>query len=231
MKKYILILLLLSLATSALDITDFIQDDADVLSLAEEQELRSILKGLYDKELAEYAIVTIPRLEGKDITSYAWELAEGTLGDSQKNNGLLLLVALEDRKYRFEVGRGLEPLLPDGKIGRIGRTYLVPAFREEQFGAGIINASKAIHAVLSEDTNSSYYVKEAAPSISLKWWMILILLLALFIIPPFFGRHRSGDDYFIAAMMASSMSRGRGLGGFGGFGGGSFGGGGAGGGW
>lgn len=228
MKTFGFMLLLLCIAASALEITDFIHDNADLLTATEEQELRTILTELYDTGQAQYAVVTIDTLDDKDITGYAWELAEGVLGEEGKNNGLLLLVALEERQYRFEVGRGLEPTLPDGKIGRIGRTYLVPHFKEENYGTGIIEASKAIHAVLAQDTASAYYVETPTTNTHL-WWAAFILLTLMIIISYIGARGgRSSNDYFIAAGMASTMYRGSG---FGGFGGGSFGGGGAGGSW
>src|SRR3989338_6188279 len=95
------------------------------------------------------AVVIIPSLEGRDIEGYAFELANDKLGSKETNNGLLLLISITDRKYRFEVGRGLEPIFNDAKIGRIARTYLVPAFQEEQYGQGIINAMNSIHVELT----------------------------------------------------------------------------------
>jgi len=232
-----LFLLMIPLATA--EITGFINDYAGILSDADKQQIEPILKGLYDQDLAEFAVVTVPNLEGRDIEGYAWELAEGKLGKKDKNNGLLLLVAVEDRQYRFEVGRGLEPVLPDGKIGRIGRNYLVENFRAGNYGEGIKEAVLAVQAVITEDNASEYYVQETPPVNKYAAIAVLIFFLMFIIIMISAIKHakkhgRSDADFFFAAWLAGNMLRGKGGGfggGFGGFGGGSFGGGGAGGGW
>jgi len=240
MKKILLMLLMIIPIASAIGITGFINDHAGILTDADKQQIEPILQGLYDQDLAEFSVVTVPSLEGRDIEGYAFELAEGRLGKKDKNNGLLLLVALEDRKYRFEVGRGLEPILPDGKIGRVGRTYLVENFKQEEYGKGVKEAVLAVQAILTENAQSEYYVSEVDPEAQ-KWAMIgmiiALVMFTLFIIiiikAAKHGKKRGDSDYFWAALIAGNMMRGKGgfSGGFGGFGGGSFGGGGASGGW
>ncbi|MBW3018747.1 TPM domain-containing protein [Candidatus Woesearchaeota archaeon] len=237
MKRILIILLLLPCVFAQIELTGYVNDYAGIISYADKLELEQICKQLQDSGTAEFAIVTVPSLEGRDIEGYAWELAEGKLGKKDKNNGLLLLVALDDRQYRFEVGRGLEPVLPDGKIGRIGRTYLVENFKNEEYGKGIKEAVLAVQAVLTEDAESEYYVTE---TVSQKWalvgMIVVFVMFILFIIVVInaakHSKKRGDSDYFWAALIAGNMMRGRGgFGGFGGFGGGSFGGGGAGGGW
>lgn len=245
--RYLLLafLVLLCIGAHAQEINGFVNDYAEVLAPAQEAELESILKTLYEQKTAEYAVVTINSLEGRDIEGYAYDLAEGKLGEEDKNNGLLLLVAVKDRKYRFEVGRGLEPILPDITVGRIGRQYLVPNFKEQNYSQGIIEASRAVQATLSGNNESSYFVSGESAPINLfeGLSMAMTLLIALTIIVLFIvaitrkAKSMKGEtsDYFIAAwalgqMMGKGRSGGFG-GGFGGFGGGSFGGGGASGGW
>ncbi|RMD58041.1 TPM domain-containing protein [Candidatus Woesearchaeota archaeon] len=236
------LVLLLSANSFAQEIKGFVNDYANVLSPSEESDLEIILRELYDSGRAQYSVVTIKSLEGEDIEGKAHKLAEGVLGEREKNNGLLLLVAIEDRKYRFEVGRGLEAELPDIIVGRIGREYLVPAFRKEQYGEGIIRASKAISAILSGELDSNQTsrtasrLKSQTESYIRISWIAFIAILFLFL---FFAQYRKrkrsrpdDSDYLIAAWVLSDMLRGSGRGGgFGGFGGGSFGGGGASGGW
>ncbi len=252
--KLSLLLLTLSLLilplTSGQQIKGFVNDYAGVLSQQDISELESIQKALYDQGAAEYAIVIINSLEGKDIESYSYELAEGKLGDKEKNNGLLLLVAIDDRKYRFEVGRGLEPELPDITVGRIGRDYFVQNFRNDDYGKGIIEASRAVQARLTNQTSSEYYgadysaedkVLETADKIRLIVVFVVFITIVLIFVAAFYrafkkrkGERPDDTNYFIAAWVLSQMSRkgpGGSTGGFGGFGGGSFGGGGASGGW
>ncbi len=196
-----------------------------------------ILTDLYNKDIAEFSIVTIVSLEGKDIESYSLNLAQEVLGD-EKNNGLLLLVSLEDHKYRFEVGRGLEANLNDAKVGRIGREILVENFRNEEYGKGIVEAVKTISGILSGDIE----YEEVSPNNSTKstiatFVIIYLIFFIISIVISALRKKKQGDDYYNSALggaiLLGSLGRGGrgGSGGFGGFGGGSFGGGGASGGW
>jgi len=226
----------------------FVNDYANIISPQYNTQIESTLKSLYDSKTAEFSIVTIDSLGGQDIESYALNLAQGKLGDKEENNGLLLLVSVQDRKYRFEVGRGLEPILNDAKIGRIGRDYLAPNFKNEEYGKGIYEASLAVKTTILGETDSTYYIDERTiPQSyrSIQFFGVFIFWIVMFIIivSARRGRHKRGKDnhFFDAALMAAFIFGGRGGrggfggglggGGFGGFGGGGFGGGGASGGW
>ncbi|MBI5389075.1 TPM domain-containing protein, partial [Candidatus Woesearchaeota archaeon] len=210
----------------------------------------SIAKYLQDSETAEYAVVIVSSLNGTAVESYAFTLAEGVLGDKEKNNGLLLLVAVEDRKYRIEVGRGIEPILNDAKVGRIGRQYLVENFRAENYSKGVVEASRAIASTLTGEENSTYYINDAPttdagtgfPYYYVYYiWGFFILLSIISTIFRSKKNKTKENRFFDAALMAGLLFGGRGGrgggfgglggGGFGGFSGGSFGGGGSGGGW
>ncbi|MEM4755563.1 MAG: TPM domain-containing protein [Candidatus Woesearchaeota archaeon] len=231
-------------------ITGFVNDYANALTPEQEAALTALLAKSYDANLAQIAVVIIPSLEGKDITHYALELAQGNLGDSQKNNGLLLLIALEERAYRFEVGRGLEPIFNDAKVGRIGRQLLVPAFRQGKYYQGIEQAILALNAELgieggpmpegydgsaSSQQNSSVQLN---PLYLLLFGVLFFLLMFVQGYAQAKTRVKQEDDKtFFAALVLASLLRpprggfgGGGLG-RGGFGGGGFGGGGAGGSW
>ncbi len=246
MKKWVifLFLLLIPLSLAQYEIKGYVNDYANVLTPFEENEISSILKEIHDSGVAEYAVVTVPSLEGQDIEGFSYNIAEGNLGDTEKNNGLLLLVAIEDRQYRLEVGRGLEPVIPDIIAGRIGRTYLVPHFREENYAQGIKEASLAVRDVLFEDYEGEYYPKEEKFDITpfipfIIFWTIFIIIMITSMrqsYKKYKKKHRDDKDYIFAAWMLSNMMKGGGRGGFsgggfGGFGGGSFGGGGASSGW
>jgi len=241
MKRLLLITLILCTLALAQTITTFVTDNANILSLEEKEQITQISQNLYDKGAVQYAIVTIKSLEGQDIQGAAFEMANGVLGEQGKNNGLLLLVALDDREYRFEVGRGLEPDLPDIVVGRIGRDYLVPNFREENYGAGILEASKAIEARLLGQNNSEYYVSEEEEQ-GLPLWAIILFFFAITMFVLFIiifsvaGGANSGGYRRYGGGMGGGFNGGFSGGGFGGrsgggFGGGSFGGGGGGGKW
>ncbi|MEA3430238.1 MAG: TPM domain-containing protein [Nanoarchaeota archaeon] len=231
----IVMLLILQFATAKVSVNGFVNDHANIIDAEDEAELNSILKSLYDADIAEFAVVTIDSLEGVAIESYALDLAQGVLGDKEKNNGLLLLVSLQDREYRFEVGRGLEGDLNDGKVGRIGRTYLIPNFRAGDYGTGIVEASKSVRSVLAKDLESAYYVEEPEENDMIVWFYIIvwIIIIVLPILAAVLKNKKFKNKYFNAAAGAIILFGNRGgrggSGGFGGFGGGGFGGGGAGG--
>jgi uncharacterized protein len=235
-----IILLLISLIILPIaapeEITQFVNDYPGLLSSDEKSQIEDILKEIYDSGKAEYAIVIVDTLDGEDIEGYSYRLAEGNLGKEGLNNGLLLLVAIEDKQYRFEVGRGIEDVLPDVIMARIGRNYLDPNFRTGAYGKGMHEASMSVRDRLFNQTESPYYEE----IVEVPKWAILAIIIIVFLV--FFSMifisvrynlkkgRRKDRDYFTAAWIISQMMKG-GKGGFSGgsggsFGGGSFGGGG-----
>jgi uncharacterized protein len=215
-----------------------VNDYANIIDANTEQQLTLITKQLMDTGIAEYSIVTVNSLEGQDIFSYSLDLAQGKLGNTETDNGLLLLVALEDRKYQFQVGRGLEYVLNDAKIGRIGRTYLVSNFQEGNYNQGILEASLSIQSILLEDIDSNYYVQEPKinPELVNSLFSLISFIIFFIAIMVLSKKGKSKSKYHDAALAAVILLGGGrrgggfgGSGGFGGFGGGGFGGGGAGG--
>ncbi len=243
MKRFFLILIIITLLTTSLhsqvEIKTYVNDYANIISEQEEQDLSTKLNSLNQQGLAQIAIVTIPSLEGRDIEGYALELAQGHLGETDKNNGLLLLIAVQDHQYRFEIGRSLEPIFNDAKVGRIGRTYLTPAFKEEKYAEGIVNAVNSIQSELANPTTETEQNDSQSTSSNWLFWIALSFIILINIITFIANKQRRTlrkDDYFNAALGAVLLGgrRGGGNGGFGGsggFGGGGFGGGGSSGGW
>ena len=124
--------------------TFYVYDGASVLSEETEQYIFNHSRELDSKTGAQIVVVTIPSLEGQSLEEYATTLfRQWGIGAAEKNNGLLLLCAVEDRQFRVEVGYGLEGDLPDGKTGRMQETYIIPLLKEDQFDAGIKNGYTA----------------------------------------------------------------------------------------
>lgn len=93
---------------------------------------------------AQIVVLTIKSLEGAQLEDFSLEvLRTWGIGDKEKNNGLLILISVDDRKSRIEVGYGLEGALPDGKTGRIQDDYMVPYFSTGDYSTGIIEGYKA----------------------------------------------------------------------------------------
>jgi len=112
----------------------WVTDQADIFSDTEESVLESQLQSLEELHTAEIAVLTISSLEWNDITQTAYEVAsQWEIGKENINNGMLILIAPNERERRIEVWYGLEWDVPDILAYRLGRQDLVPAFREQQY--------------------------------------------------------------------------------------------------
>jgi uncharacterized protein len=243
MRKILLLLFFLLIASIVLAIpsediqlTTFVQDYSNTLTQEETQIISQYGEALYNQDLAQYAIVIVDSLEGKDLQSYALDIAQDKLGD-ETNNGLLLLISIEDKKYRFEVGRGLEPIFNDAKVGRYGRDYLVPNFQSGNYSNGIGLTSQAIYAELTGDASLVPIATQQTNDVKFPVIGALIIFIIIYLVSLTSmkrkGEKLRSEDYFMAALLAASMLGRGGKGGSGGSfgGGGNFSGGGAGGSW
>ena len=224
-------------------------DLADIIDDGVEAKINRYLRELEHKTTAQIAVLTVKSLEGQNLEEFSISIAHDKwkLGQKEKDNGVLLVVALNDRKYRIEVGYGLEGVLPDSLVGSIGRQHLVPNFRKGDYSAGIYAAAVVMSNVIATDAGvkitglpmvkKTIPVKRKGPSGP--FGKIISLLFFLVVVIIFIRNPR----FFLAFLLLSSMGGRRGhwggsgggfgSGSFGGFGGGGggFGGGGASGGW
>lgn len=130
-------------------LTGRVNDNAQILSSETVQSLTAMLKSHEEKTGNQIAILTIHSLEGENIEDYAFRVFnEWKLGQKEKDNGILIVVAPNDRRMRIEVGYGLETILPDGKAGQIIRNIMTPRFRQGDYNGGIQEATRAIVEVL-----------------------------------------------------------------------------------
>lgn len=231
----------------------YVNDFAGVLSVSARAQLTTLCTEVDQKAHAQIAIVTIKSLGGRAVEDYAIDLAQGWgVGPKQSSSGLLILLAVEDHKYWTTVGYGLEPILPDGKVGGFGREA-VPYLREGNYDAALLLMTRRIADVIAQDrgvtlTASPPMPRPRSPSRNNSdnnfGFFIPLLFIALFAIfrAIWYRNHpgsaaRRGGGWWMGPMIGGGMGGGGfgggggGGGGFGGFGGGSFGGGGAGGSW
>jgi uncharacterized protein len=213
-------------------------DLAGIVSDDVENQLNRYLTELEQKTTAQVAVLTVDSLDGQSIEDFSINIAHNKwkLGQKGKDNGVLLLVAVQDRKYRIEVGYGLEGILPDSLVGSIGRQFLVPYFKRGDYSTGIYSATVAIANIIAKDAGVQitglpaldHAATQKQPGGS--WLKFLFLPIFLLVV---FGILRNPRG-LIWYLLASSMSGGGGRwggpgGGFGGLGGGGgFGGGGGG---
>lgn len=122
----------------ALQLTGRVVDAADILSFESEQRLNVRLARLEEETKVQLVVATTPDLEGRTIEAFSLDLANAWgLGDAKRNDGLLLLVAPNQRKVRIEVGRGLEAAVRDEDAAAIIDTRILPAFRQGAFERGV----------------------------------------------------------------------------------------------
>lgn len=250
---------LISAAAFALNVpalTGRIVDNANIISRKDEAEINEYLENLENSTGAQVAVLTVKSLEGESLELFSMKVAEAwKLGQKDKDNGVLLLVALNERKVRIETGYGLEGTLTDTKCGLIIRNVMIPEFRNGDYSEGILKGVKNISGLISsnEELVSKKVLKESEGDSSYMgilygflWvfgWFILFSCIASGRSNHFLpwiiftsayrnshrgtsGRHNSSGDFFGGSGRGS-------FGGGGGFsgGGGHFGGGGTSGGW
>lgn len=134
----------------------FVSDFANVLEPADKSALEAKLQDFSAKTGNEVSVVTVKNLGGDTIENYAVELFQTWgIGKKGKDNGALLLVALEDKEVRIEVGYGLEGDLPDATANRIIQKVAIPAFKNGDYSGGIIQSADAIISTLGGDNSYS----------------------------------------------------------------------------
>jgi len=236
-----------------------VNDLANMLTSQEENYLERKLRGYYDSTSTQIAVVTVNTLDGYPIADYSFELGEQWgIGQKGKDNGILIMISLKERKMFIATGYGLEDVIPDATAKQIVENILRPSFKQKQFLAGLNKATDIIIGLASGKFTADQVksLKRGRRKASPVKFLFLILII-LFIFKSIFSHRktRTGKltngrmDFFSTLMMMSllggmggrssygNFSSGSGAfggcsgGGFGGFGGGSFGGGGAGGSW
>jgi len=214
----------------------WVNDFAGVISPQESEKLDSLIQGLEGETGAEIAVVTVKSIAPYDEKEYARLLFDNWQpGKKGKDNGLLVLLAVQDKRWRIETGYGLEGILPDGLCGEIGRNYMVPYFKEARYGEGFYQGLLKIKEIIVKGGGGVSKIPQQGVSsweaaLMLVLFPIVILIIALINI----FQNSSGRGYRYRGWGYGSGSWGGGWGGSGGwgggFGGGSGGGGGAGGG-
>lgn len=156
----------------------FVNDYAGVLSSSEKADLENKLSQFSKETSNEITIVTVKSLDGDYIENFAVKLFEDwKIGKDKKDNGVLLLVALNDRKMRIEVGYGLEGALPDATAYQIVNNTLKPAFQKSEYYNGINEGvDKIIAATRGEYTADPEPVVSKSWNMSFEAWIFLLII-------------------------------------------------------
>ena len=219
-------------------------DGANILSPEAETRLTAQLAALETQSQRQLVVATVPDLQGYDVADYGYRLGrEWQIGDTERNDGVLLLIAPNERKMHIAVGYGLEPVLTDALSAQIIRNAITPKFRDGDFDGGIGAGVDAIARQITLPPEEAAAIAAAAgreresgggsalPFIPILFFFVLFIVLSIRRGGKRYrGKGRSavdvGDMIVWGSVLAdlASHSRGGGGGGFGGFSGGSGGG-------
>lgn len=252
MKKILyslLVLILFGMGASAQNFPErpntLVSDYTNTLSAGETAALEQKLVAFGDSTSTQIAVVLVPTLEGYDVADYAVRLADKWgIGQDKKNNGVILLVSIGDRKMSIQTGYGMEGALPDAIARRIIENSIKPAFKEGAYYKGLDAGTNDIIAYTKGE-----YKNDAPKGGNNKTFPLVFILVFILIFIAIArisggggngqvigGRGTAGAFWWLLASGGGGSSGGgfgggSDSGGFGGFGGGSFGGGGASGSW
>jgi uncharacterized protein len=220
-------------------LTGRVVDNANILSPQTEAELTQELATLETQTGRQLVVATLPDLQGYEIEDYGYQLLRTWgIGDKDRDDGVVLIVAPSERKVRIEVGYGLEPVLTDALSSLIINRAIIPAFKQGDMEQGVVDGTRAIIKQLSLPDDEA---KAAAATQTQKARSsggeigpatILVIFIVFWLLSGVlggFGRRRRGGLWWLLPLILNSSSRGGGGwsgGGGGGFGGGGFGGGG-----
>ena len=238
-----------------------VNDFAGMMTSSQQAELTQMLNAYARETSTQIAVVTEASLEGQDVFDRSLAIAQGwgVGGSEDRDNGVLIYVARDDRKIFIQTGYGVEGFLNDAQAGRIIRNIMTPAFRKGDFYAGISGAAQAIMKAGEGEYVADQVPEQRTGGIP-PFYVFLFIFIIFMLLNRFGNRHDDDDDddggYWRGGHYDGHPRRrrrgggwfilpggfggggggggggfGGGGGGFGGFGGGGFGGGGAGGGW
>ena len=232
--------------------TAYVNDFANALTPDTKTKLEALCTEVDQKAQAQIAVVTVKSLDGDDIDDYAVKLfKQWGIGGKKSDRGVLILTSIGDRKYRTEVGYGLEPILPDGKVGGFGREA-VPLFKAGNYSAALSLMTNRVAQTIAADAKVQLTDVPALPQTQPSrqkgvpiGLIIFLIWIGVFIVSTIRRVRRGitgyrgggwGGPWIGGGFGGGGWSGGGGSswgggGGFGGFGGGSSGGGGASGGW
>jgi len=214
-------------------LTGRVVDQADILDPATEQAIANTSQSLETATTNQMVVVTLASLQGQTIEDFGYQLGRAWgIGRAGKNNGILLIVAPNERSVRIEVGYGLEGTITDALSRGIIEQEILPRFRSDDYNGGVRAGVTTLAQILMGDATTASRLTEVGtrkvvPAHGNWNWMFILFIVVVFLIPRFFGGSRARRGLGGLWIGGPGGRRGGGFGG--GFrgGGGGFGGGGA----
>lgn len=183
---FVTLLFFIGVAASAAptfpELTGRVVDEAGLLTPDQELSLSKLSKSIEDNSTAQVVVVTLKSLEGYDIADYGYQLGRyWKIGQKDKNNGLLIIIAPHDHKVRIEVGYGLEGEITDAQANDLILTTMVPRFKQKDVYGGIKDTVDAVKDILFQvNEGKNVKIKEKKPSHTTIFYISMIVIATLF---------------------------------------------------
>ncbi|MFH1474180.1 MAG: TPM domain-containing protein [Candidatus Aenigmatarchaeota archaeon] len=159
----------------------YVNDNANVLTSSDIARINALAAHIEENTTVQIAVLVVDTTEPSTIEQYAVEVFEKAgIGFEDKDNGLLIVVAINDRRWRLEVGYGLEPIITDSTASLIGTTYMTPAFKEERYGDGLYDAVDAVYQVIQNSGDTSFISEQIDVEN-----VIPVIIILIFVFIPF----------------------------------------------
>ncbi len=184
----LIILILLLPVASAVNypqLRGFVTDNANIIDPVYETKITQLAQNIEKESTVDIAVVTVDSLDGESIETYAANLFEQAgIGKKDKDNGLLILVAKQEREYRFEVGYGLEGTITDSMKVNIGDRIIVPNFKNGEYGKGIYESMVVVEGLVkgNEEVISQYSMKQGGTDAAIPYIFALIFIIVILFI-------------------------------------------------
>ncbi len=212
--------------------TGVVNDFAGVIPADKKAQMENLGREVHEKTGTAVVVAVMPTFGDDEVNDYVNRLySSWGIGKKGENKGVLLFVAVKERKMRIETGYGVEGILPDGLVGEIRDKYMIPFFRKGDYGQGLLNGMTAIASVIAKDAGVTLTGNPAVekPRTQKKgsrginpWTIVIVVVVLVFLLGS-----RQGRDllpFLLGFLLGGGGRGGSGDGGFGSFGGGGFGG-------
>ena len=200
-----------------------VNDFTGVISAAERESMENLAREVLQKTGTAVVVATVPTVGDRTADDYATRLYEAWgIGKRGEDKGVLILLALKERRVRIETGYGVEGILPDGVAGEILRLHVIPLLKQGDYGKGLANAMTAVSDVIARHAGVTLtgrpQMQSARPAGETPMSPFTVLLLAVVALLLLFTE--TGRQILVMILFNGSGRSSRSSGGFGGFGGG-----------
>ncbi len=167
-------------------IVPYVSDFANVINSSYESMINNYAAQLESATTAEIAVLIVNSTQPMPIEEYAVKVFEKNgIGQKGIDNGILIVAAISDRRWKIEVGYGLEGDINDAKAGRIGRAYMTSYFQDEKYGEGLYLTVKTLADIIAgNETLSGEFEPDGLDELWFDYSYLLLFMLAIFILPP-----------------------------------------------